>query len=62
MRVAAALRRQSEDAGCGFASASDRRLGDGRHALDSDTYRAAGWEYRALGQPAQGRTATVARA
>ena len=39
-----------------------RRIVDGRHALDSDAYRAAGWEYRALGQPAQGRTATLARA
>jgi UDPglucose 6-dehydrogenase len=39
-----------------------RRIVDGRHALDSDTYRAAGWEYRALGQPSQGRTATLARA
>jgi len=29
---------------------------DGRHALDADAYRAAGWEYRALGRPAQPRT------
>lgn len=29
---------------------------DGRHALDADAYRAAGWEYRALGRPAQPAT------
>ncbi|MEU4219299.1 UDP-glucose/GDP-mannose dehydrogenase family protein [Actinoplanes sp. NPDC026623] len=28
-----------------------RRIVDGRHALDSDAWRAAGWEYRALGRP-----------
>jgi UDPglucose 6-dehydrogenase len=28
-----------------------RRIVDGRHALDADRYRAAGWEYRALGRP-----------
>ena len=28
-----------------------RRVVDGRHALDADAYRAAGWEYRALGRP-----------
>ena len=28
-----------------------RRVVDGRHALDADRYRAAGWEYRALGLP-----------
>ena len=28
-----------------------RRVVDGRHALDADGYRAAGWEYRALGRP-----------
>ncbi|GAA3407782.1 hypothetical protein GCM10018952_02510 [Streptosporangium vulgare] len=27
------------------------RIVDGRHALDADTWRAAGWEYRALGRP-----------
>ncbi len=26
---------------------------DGRHALDADAYRAAGWDYRALGRPVQ---------
>jgi UDPglucose 6-dehydrogenase len=28
-----------------------RRVVDGRHALDADRYREAGWEYRALGRP-----------
>ncbi|WP_242682678.1 UDP-glucose dehydrogenase family protein [Herbiconiux sp. SYSU D00978] len=28
-----------------------RAVVDGRHALDADRYRAAGWEYRALGRP-----------
>ena len=28
-----------------------RRVVDGRHALDAAQYRAAGWEYRALGRP-----------
>ncbi|MCO5996231.1 UDP-glucose dehydrogenase family protein [Actinoallomurus rhizosphaericola] len=27
-----------------------RRIVDGRHALDADAWRAAGWEYRALGR------------
>jgi UDPglucose 6-dehydrogenase len=30
---------------------AERRVVDGRHALDADRYRAAGWEYRALGVP-----------
>lgn len=30
---------------------AQRRVVDGRHALDADAYRAAGWEYRALGRP-----------
>ncbi len=29
---------------------------DGRHALDATAYRAAGWEYRALGRPADVKT------
>ena len=33
-----------------------RAIVDGRHALDADAYRAAGWEYRALGRPAQPST------
>ena len=28
-----------------------RRVVDGRHALDPETWRAAGWQYRALGRP-----------
>jgi UDPglucose 6-dehydrogenase len=28
-----------------------RRIFDGRHALDPTTWRAAGWEYKALGRP-----------
>jgi UDPglucose 6-dehydrogenase len=28
-----------------------RRIVDGRHALDAEAWRAAGWEYRALGRP-----------
>jgi UDPglucose 6-dehydrogenase len=28
-----------------------KNIVDGRHALDADLYRAAGWEYRALGRP-----------
>lgn len=35
---------------------SHRRIVDGRHALDADDYRTKGWEYRALGRPAQPRT------
>lgn len=27
------------------------RIVDGRHALDADVWRSAGWEYRALGRP-----------
>jgi len=30
---------------------AQRKVVDGRHALDADAYRAAGWEYRALGRP-----------
>ncbi|MFW2514556.1 UDP-glucose dehydrogenase family protein [Demequina sp. SO4-13] len=33
-----------------------RAMVDGRHALDADAYRSAGWEYRALGRPAQPQT------
>ncbi|MBC7596431.1 MAG: UDP-glucose/GDP-mannose dehydrogenase family protein [Kineosporiaceae bacterium] len=35
---------------------ASRRVVDGRHALDADDFRAKGWEYRALGRPAQPRT------
>jgi UDPglucose 6-dehydrogenase len=30
-----------------------RNIVDGRHALDPDAYRTAGWDYRALGAPGQ---------
>ncbi|MFF2388512.1 UDP-glucose dehydrogenase family protein [Agromyces sp. NPDC058104] len=30
-----------------------RRIVDGRHALDADAYREAGWIFRALGQPTE---------
>ncbi|MFE4543832.1 UDP binding domain-containing protein, partial [Arthrobacter sp. NPDC056727] len=30
-----------------------RNIVDGRHALDADAYRAAGWDYRALGAPSK---------
>ncbi|WP_327048003.1 UDP-glucose/GDP-mannose dehydrogenase family protein [Microbispora sp. NBC_01189] len=33
------------------AVVAHRRIVDGRHALDRDAWRAAGWEYRALGRP-----------
>lgn len=33
------------------ALVTHRRMVDGRHALDAAAYRAAGWEYRALGRP-----------
>ena len=37
-----------------------RRIVDGRHALDADDYRDKGWEFRALGRPAQSHTVTLA--
>jgi len=33
------------------AVTADRKIVDGRHALDPVRWRAAGWEYRALGRP-----------
>ncbi|MFS4093401.1 UDP-glucose dehydrogenase family protein [Streptomyces sp. AF1A] len=33
------------------AAVAHRRIVDGRHALDAAQWRAAGWEYRALGRP-----------
>jgi UDPglucose 6-dehydrogenase len=33
---------------------------DGRHALDADAYRAAGWDYRALGRPIRSGSAANA--
>lgn len=41
------------------ALVAHRRVVDGRHALDADDYRAKGWEYRALGRPAQPRTVAL---
>lgn len=41
------------------ALVSRRAIVDGRHALDADAYRAAGWEYRALGRPAQPPTVSL---
>ncbi len=35
---------------------SRKAIVDGRHALDADAYRRAGWEYRALGRPADPKT------
>ena len=39
---------------------SGRRIVDGRHALDADRYRRAGWEYRALGRPSAPGTVPLA--
>lgn len=33
------------------AVVAERRLLDGRNALNADAWRAAGWTYRALGRP-----------
>jgi UDPglucose 6-dehydrogenase len=38
-----------------------RRIVDGRHALDADAYRAAGWELRALGRVARPLTGSGER-
>ncbi|MBP2269288.1 UDPglucose 6-dehydrogenase [Pseudarthrobacter sp. PvP004] len=35
-----------------------RCIVDGRHALDAERYRAAGWDYRALGRPSHTGTVT----
>ncbi|MFF1283977.1 UDP-glucose dehydrogenase family protein [Streptomyces sp. NPDC058299] len=39
------------DPGAMGAVVAHRRIVDGRHALDPARWRAAGWEYRALGRP-----------
>ncbi|HEX4401750.1 MAG TPA: UDP-glucose/GDP-mannose dehydrogenase family protein [Galbitalea sp.] len=44
--------------GLGLLVAS-KNIVDGRHALDADRYRAAGWEYRALGRPSAPTTVTL---
>jgi len=36
-----------------------KRVVDGRHALDTTAYRAAGWEYRALGRPVESRSVAL---
>ncbi len=41
------------------ALVAHRRVVDGRHALDADDYRDKGWEYRALGRPAQPKTVAL---
>jgi len=42
------------------ALVKEKRMVDGRHALDADDYRAKGWEYRALGRPAASHTVELA--
>ncbi|HZW41479.1 MAG TPA: UDP-glucose/GDP-mannose dehydrogenase family protein, partial [Agromyces sp.] len=42
------------------ALVSTRKIVDGRHALDAEAYRASGWEFRALGRPAQPATVELA--
>ncbi|HEX2317119.1 MAG TPA: UDP-glucose/GDP-mannose dehydrogenase family protein [Thermomonospora sp.] len=39
------------DPGAMATVTAHRRIVDGRHALDPETWRSAGWEYRALGRP-----------
>ena len=39
---------------------ANRRVVDGRHALNADEYSAKGWEYRALGRPTGPRTIELA--
>jgi UDPglucose 6-dehydrogenase len=39
---------------------TSKNIVDGRHALDADRYRAAGWEYRALGRPSAPTTVALA--
>ena len=35
---------------------AEKRMVDGRHALDASAYRRAGWEFRALGRPVVAET------
>jgi UDPglucose 6-dehydrogenase len=42
------------------ALVKQRKIVDGRHALDSDDYRAKGWEFRALGRPVDPKTVALA--
>jgi UDPglucose 6-dehydrogenase len=41
------------------ALVATKNIVDGRHALDADRYRAAGWEYRALGRPSTSTTVAL---
>ncbi|GIG29385.1 UDP-glucose dehydrogenase family protein [Cellulomonas marina] len=41
---------------------AQRKVVDGRHALDADAYRAAGWDYRALGRPLMSSTVDLGTA
>jgi UDPglucose 6-dehydrogenase len=38
---------------------ANKRIVDGRHALDADAYLADGWAYRALGRPSDPRTVAL---
>ena len=38
---------------------STRLIVDGRHALDAEAYRAAGWDFRALGRPVRPRAGSL---
>ena len=42
------------------ALVNHRRILDGRHALNANEYTAKGWQYRALGRPAQAPTVELA--
>ncbi|MBJ2121462.1 UDP-glucose/GDP-mannose dehydrogenase family protein [Arthrobacter sp. MSA 4-2] len=42
------------------ALVSHRRILDGRHALNANDYTSKGWQYRALGRPAQAATVELA--
>jgi UDPglucose 6-dehydrogenase len=42
------------------ALVSHRRIVDGRHALDAADFRSKGWEFRALGRPANPATVSLA--
>lgn len=42
------------------ALVSHRRILDGRHALNANDYTSKGWQYRALGRPAQASTVELA--
>jgi hypothetical protein len=64
MTITRGLARRRDGGGCGgprprprgHGRRLQRKVVDGRHALDSDAYRAAGWGYRAPGGPTTSRT------